>query len=129
MRWMRDHIFSRASSLEEKLSVSIRVSCVLSSMFQRFLLGFLAICPLRIPPKRVQCSLLFPNTLSNSVETIAADGADCDQVVGRAEAANGQVAAVLHGLVAAGGRHVLRHIGGMELGGARVYGFRGVWCK
>lgn len=81
------------------------------------------------PPKRVQCSLLFPNTLSNSVETVAADGAHCDQVVGRAEAANGQVAAVLHGLVAAGRRHVLRHIGGVELGGARVCGFRGVWCK
>jgi hypothetical protein len=70
------------------------------------------------PPKRVQCSLLFPNTLSDSVETVAADGAHCDQVVGRAEAANGQVTAVLHRLVAAGRRHVLRHSGGMELGGA-----------
>ena len=82
--------------------------------------------PLHSLPKRVQCSLLFPDTLSNSVETVAADGAHCDQVVGRAEAANGQVAAVLHGLIAAGRRHVLRHIGGMELGGALVYEFRGV---
>ena len=85
--------------------------------------------PLHGPPKRVQCSLLFPNTLSNSVETIGANGAHCDQVVGRAEAANGQVAAVLHGLVAAGRRHVLRHIGGMELGGALAYGFRRVLCE
>ena len=77
----------------------------------------------------MQCSLLFPNTLSDSVEAVAADGAHCDQVVGRAEAANRQVAAVLHGLVAAGRRHVLRHIDGMELGGALVYGFRRVLCK
>jgi hypothetical protein len=129
MRWIRDHIFSRASSLKEKLSVSIRGSCVLSSIFQRFLFGSLLTFPLRIPPKRVQCSLLFPDTLSDSVETVAANGTHCDQVVGRAEAANGQVAAVLHGLVAAGRRHILRHIGGMELGGALVYGFRWVWCK
>lgn len=81
------------------------------------------------PPQRVECSLLFPNTLSNSVETVAADGAHSDQVVGRAEAANGQVAAVLHGLVAASRRHVLRHICGMELGGALVYGFGRVLCK
>ena len=120
MRWMRDHIFSRASSLKEKISVSIRGPCVLPSTFQHSLLGSLSLSPsmfpLHGPPKRVQCSLLFPNTLSNSVEAVAADGAHCDQIVGRAEAANGQVAAVLHGLVAAGRRHVLRHIGGMELG-------------
>lgn len=129
MRWIRDHIFSRASSLKEKSSVSIRGSCVLSSICQCLLLASLLIFPPRGPPKRVQCSLLFPNTLSNSVETVAADGAHSDQVVGRAEAANGQVAAVLHGLVAAGRRHVLRHICGMELGGALVYGFRRVLCE
>ena len=128
MRWIRDHIFSRASSLEKNISVSIHGSCVRSSLFQRFLLGTLSIFPLQSPTS-VQCSLLFPDTLSNSVETVAANGAHGDQVVGRAEAANGQVAAVLHGLVAAGRRHILRHIGGMELGGAREYGIRIVGCK
>ena len=64
-------------------------------------------------------SLLFPNSLTNSVETVAADTRHCDQVVGGAETADGQVAAVLHGLVAAGRRHVLRHSGRLEeLGGA-----------
>jgi hypothetical protein len=59
----------------------------------------------------VHRSLLFPNSLANSVETVAADARHCDQVVGGAETADGQVAAVLHGLVAAGRRHVLRHLG------------------
>jgi hypothetical protein len=76
--------------------------------------------PLAISSKgRCIRSLLFPDSLANSVETVAADARHCDQVVGGAETADGQVAAVLHGLVAAGRRHVLRHLGQLEeLGGA-----------
>jgi hypothetical protein len=111
---MRDHIFSRASSLEKHQSAfALLESCSSSPSPQHFLLG--AIPPLLpgLPPNPVKCSLLLPNSLSNSVKTVRADSSDCDEVVGRTEAANGQVAAVLHGLVAAGGRHVLRHFGGL----------------
>lgn len=61
------------------------------------------------------CSLLFSDTLSDFVETVCADTGHGDKVVGRTETANGQVAAVLDGLVATGGRHILRHFGGGEL--------------
>jgi hypothetical protein len=55
--------------------------------------------------------LLFTDTLTNAPETVGADGADHDEVGGRTETAGGQVALVLDGLVAAGGRHILRHDG------------------
>lgn len=61
------------------------------------------------------CSLLFSDSLSNLVETVCADTGHGDKVVGGTETANGQVAAVLDGLVAAGGRHILRHFDGGEL--------------
>lgn len=53
--------------------------------------------------------LLLSDSLANTPESVCADGANCDKVGGRAEATSGQVATVLHGLVAAGWRHVLRH--------------------
>lgn len=61
------------------------------------------------------CSLLFSDTLSNFVETVRADTGHGDKVVGGTETANGKVAAVLDGLIAAGGRHILRHFDGGKL--------------
>lgn len=55
--------------------------------------------------------LLFADALAYAPETVGADGADHEQVGGRTETAGGQVALVLDGLVAAGGRHILRHGG------------------
>jgi hypothetical protein len=55
--------------------------------------------------------LLFTDTLTHAPETVGADGADHEQVGGGTETAGGQVALVLDGLVAAGGRHILRHDG------------------
>lgn len=55
-------------------------------------------------------SLLLSNSLSNLVETVRADTSDGNQVVGRAEATDRKVAAVLDGLVAADRRHILRHV-------------------
>lgn len=57
---------------------------------------------------------LFPATLSVAVESVATNGTHDKQVGCRAEAASRQVAAVLHGLVAAGGGHILRHDGRLE---------------
>jgi len=54
-------------------------------------------------------ALLFPSPLPKLVEPIYHHARDAEEVVGGAEAADGEVAAVLHGLVAAGGGHVLRH--------------------
>jgi hypothetical protein len=54
---------------------------------------------------------LFTDTLTHAPETVGADGADHEQVGGGTETAGGQVALVLDGLVAAGGRHILRHDG------------------
>lgn len=61
------------------------------------------------------CILLFADTLADAPETVGADGADHEQVGGRTETAGGQVALVLDGLVAAGGRHILRHGGRVVL--------------
>jgi len=58
-----------------------------------------------------QSILLFANTLAHAPETVGADGADHEQVGRGTETAGGQVALVLDGLVAAGGRHILRHGG------------------
>jgi hypothetical protein len=52
---------------------------------------------------------LFADTLAHAPETVGADGADHEQVGRGTETAGGQVALVLDGLVAAGGRHILRH--------------------
>lgn len=60
---------------------------------------------------RTDSILVFSNALSYAIETVCAYSAHCDQVVCWPEAANGEVAAVLDRLVAAGGRHVLRHGG------------------
>jgi hypothetical protein len=54
---------------------------------------------------------LFTDTLAHAPETVGADGADHEQVGRGTETAGGQVALVLDGLVAAGGRHILRHDG------------------
>ena len=67
--------------------------------------------------------LLFTDTLAHAPETVGADGADHEQVGGRTETAGGQVALVLDGLVAAGGRHILRH------GGRCVSCMREIMCR
>lgn len=53
--------------------------------------------------------LLLPNALAHSVESVCHDCSDGDEIVGRPEATDWKVAAVLHWLVAASRRHVLRH--------------------
>lgn len=55
--------------------------------------------------------LVLPDALADAVEAVRHDAAHDGEVGGRAEAAGGQVALVLHGLVAADGRHVLGHGG------------------
>lgn len=63
---------------------------------------------------------MFADTLAYTPETVGADGADHDEVGSGTETAGGQVALVLHGLVAAGGRHILRHDGRVVCGGYTV---------
>lgn len=53
--------------------------------------------------------ILLPDPLAGLVESVGADDAHGEEVVGRAETARGDVALVLYGLVAAGWREVLRH--------------------
>ena len=55
--------------------------------------------------------LVLPNSLSNPPESVGHEYASSDEVHGRSEAANGQVALVLDGVVPAHGGHVLRHCG------------------
>lgn len=56
--------------------------------------------------------LLLPNPLPDLVEPICHKRGHAEEVDGRSEAASGEVALVLNWLVAARGRHVLRHDGG-----------------
>ena len=56
--------------------------------------------------------LLLSDAFSESPEAVCHDSRNSDQVVCGSEASSGQVAAVLHRLVAAGRRHVLWHDGG-----------------
>lgn len=53
-------------------------------------------------------SLLF-DSLHGLVKTVCADDAHAEEVVGRTEAAEGKVAAILDRLIAAGGRKILDH--------------------
>ena len=85
---MRDHIFSRASSL---YTVSLASQSV--------------------PPTRKDILLLFPDTLTYSPEAVGHDASHCCEIVHWSKAADGKVSAVLDWLVAARGRHVLRHDG------------------
>lgn len=55
--------------------------------------------------------LVLPNSLSDPPESVGHEYASSDEVHGRSEAANGQVALVLDGVVPAHGGHVLRHCG------------------
>lgn len=63
-------------------------------------------------PLRALDLLLLPNPLPDLVEPICHERGHAEEVDGRSEAAGGEVAFVLDWLVAARGRHVLRHDGG-----------------
>lgn len=100
---MRDHIFSRASSLshsQHSKSPEILQHCA---------------------------SLVLSHSLSKSPEAVCHDAGGGCEVPGRSEAAHGEVSAVLDGLVAADGRHVLRHDCGFDdgAGGGGSGGGRG----
>lgn len=89
---MRDHIFSRASSLYEH-------PCQPSTPSNPQAYD---VCP---------NSLVLPNSLPNAPEPICHNARDAEEIVGGTETADGEIAAVLDGFVAAGWRHVLRHVG------------------
>lgn len=55
---------------------------------------------------------MFSYALSDLPEAVGHDAGDGEEVVARLEASDREVAAVLDGLVATGGRHILRHGGG-----------------
>lgn len=61
--------------------------------------------------KRVQNVLVLPDSLSNPPESVCHEYAGAEQVDGGSEAANGEVALVLDGVVPAHGGHILRHCG------------------
>lgn len=54
---------------------------------------------------------MLPDSLPNPPEPICHECAHSNNVHGWPETASGEVALVLHGAVAAGGRHILRHDG------------------
>lgn len=54
---------------------------------------------------------MLPNSLSNPPEAVGHEYGSSNDVHGRTEAANGEVALVLDGVVPAHGGHVLRHCG------------------
>ncbi len=87
---MRDHIFSRASSLGDGQHPTLLLS---------------VLCCGRL--------LLFPYALSVSVKAVGHDHAHRGQVVCWSEAAHWQISAVLDRLVAARRRHILRHGSGV----------------
>ena len=66
---------------------------------------------------------MFPNTLSHPPKSISHNRSGSNEVHGGSKAASGEVALVLHGAVAARGRHVLRHRDG-GCGGS-IRGVRG----
>ena len=103
---MRDHIFSRA--------ISLRPTSLVSKTFSYPYTVY--ICGVTV--------LLLPNPLPKSPEAIGHDSRDRDEVVCRSEAADGEVPAVLDGIVAAGGRHVLRELGRHGGGVGGVYAER-----
>ena len=55
-------------------------------------------------------ALQFPLSLAELIEAPGHDGAHAQEVPAWSKAADREVALVLHGLVAARGRHVLRHV-------------------
>lgn len=59
--------------------------------------------------------LVLSDSLSNPVKAVCHDTGDGGQVPGWAETSRGKVAAVLHGLVAPGRGHILRHCGGWSM--------------
>jgi uncharacterized Zn-binding protein involved in type VI secretion len=63
--------------------------------------------------------LALPDSLTNSPETVGHQHSGSEEVHSGAEAANGEVALVLYGAVAARRRHILRH------GGQLVRGLNG----
>lgn len=54
---------------------------------------------------------MLPDSLSNSPESVCHENAAANEVHGRSEAAHGEVALVLDGVVPAHGGHILRHGG------------------
>ena len=58
--------------------------------------------------------LLLPDSLPNPPKPICHGSGDTSKIHPRLESTDGEVAAVLDGLVAAYGRHILRHGGGCE---------------
>lgn len=58
--------------------------------------------------------LVLANALADAVEAVRHDATHDGEVGGGPEAARGQIALVLDGLVAADGRHVLRHCCGAD---------------
>lgn len=84
-------------------------------------------CPLLHPSQPCCCSdglvdfaalrqprihiLVLPDSLSNPPESVCHEYARSNEVHGRSEAANGEVALVLDGIVPAHGGHILRHCG------------------
>lgn len=59
---------------------------------------------------------MLANSLANPPEAVGHKRSGTGEVGGGAEATGGKVALVLDGAVAADGRHILRHDGGMCLG-------------
>lgn len=55
---------------------------------------------------------MLPNSLSYPPESVCHDCCGAEKVDGGSEAANGEVSLILDGAVAAGWRHVLRHLNG-----------------
>ena len=122
---MRDHIFSLANSLSREAvsKVLIRAYTPAASVCRGLvewlhrpdswsLSGDTLVRTKRGVLHIYRNLLLLSDPFSESPEAVCHDPGDSDQVVCGPEASGGQVAAVLHGLVAAGRRHVLRHDGG-----------------
>jgi hypothetical protein len=63
---------------------------------------------------------VLPDALAHPPETICHKRGCSDEVGGRPEAANGQIALVLDGIIAASRRHILRHGGRSSSGRNRA---------
>lgn len=99
---------------------------LLSSQFAGVQLVCLHFSPISHCPNISLHVLLFPYAPANLDEAVCHDQTHSEEVNCWSEAASGEVAFVLDGVIAAHGRHVLRHVGRLVW---RSIGLVGRWSR
>ena len=123
---------ARGSGVSAPTSSRARVRCSLSSALLHYTLAkaMLRVRGFAHNPALYACHILvLPDSLSNPPEAVGHECGRAEQVHGWSEAAHGEVALVLDGVVPAHGGHILRHCGRSWCGcGGSMGGFGGCRC-